>query len=82
MWVSETGVFVTTNRHKYASIQQATKGNTEVYCCSVVLGVHSCPSCELGGNLKLLLTSVSYFIPPPPSKELWNAVRAEVAFSC
>lgn len=38
-----------------ASIRQATNGNTQVWRCSVVLGVHSCVSRELSGNLTLIL---------------------------
>lgn len=56
-----------TDRHKSASIRQATNGNTQVWRCSVVLGVHSCVSCELSGTLKLFFeTGVSNIIASPP----------------
>lgn len=56
-----------TDRHKSASTRQATNGNTQVWRCSVVLGVHSCISCELSRNLKLFFqTAVSNMIPSPP----------------
>lgn len=59
-----------TDRHKSASIRQATNGNTQVWRCSVVLGVHSCVSCELSGTLKLFFeTGVSNIIASPPGEE-------------
>lgn len=64
-----------TDGHKSASIRRATNGNTQMWRCSVVLGVHSCVSCGLSGNLKLFFeTGVSnmIFSPNPPPTLGWS----------
>ena len=68
-----------TDGHKSASIRQATNGNTRVWHCSVVLGVHSCVSCELSGNV-FFETGVWNMIPPPSGSNQWPA--AEVPPVC
>lgn len=69
MGLWNTKMLKCTDGHKSASIRRATNGNTQMWRCSVVLGVHSCVSCELSGNLKLFFeTGVSNMIsfPHPP----------------